>query len=131
MAATAAAEWRVQALHACTPWPLNAVQDGRWGGSSQKHRASGQPRTAAEGGQSQGPPPTTLRPLLPASPALSQMMVGIWRRARPKAAMASDFLPGVRAARSSTTLDICTKGDGGRRSAGAQQVARKVAQQEA
>ena len=31
------------------------------------------------------------------APALSQMMVGIWRSARANAAMASDFLPGVRA----------------------------------
>ncbi len=38
------------------------------------------------------------------------MMVGIWRSARAKAAMASDFFPGVRAASSSTTRAICTVG---------------------
>ena len=38
-----------------------------------------------------------------AVPALSQMVVGIDRSARAKAAMASDRLPGVRAACSSTT----------------------------
>ena len=38
-----------------------------------------------------------------AAPALSEMVVGIDRSARAKAAIASDFLPGVRAACSSTT----------------------------
>jgi len=38
-----------------------------------------------------------------AAPALSQMVVGIDRSARAKAAIASDLLPGVRAACSSTT----------------------------
>ena len=41
-------------------------------------------------------------------PALSQMMVGIWRSARAKAAMARLRLPGVRSARSSTTRAICS-----------------------
>ena len=48
------------------------------------------------------------------APALSQMMVGIWRSARANACMARLRLPGVRSARSSTTRAICveTKGAG-------------------
>lgn len=59
-------------------------------------------------------PPTHPTPQEPThSPALSQMMVGIWRSARANAAMARLFLPGVRAARSSTTRAICAeRGDG-------------------
>ncbi len=52
-----------------------------------------------------GPIPPCLV-LQQASPALSQMMVGIWRSARAKACIARLFLPGVRAARSSTTCAI-------------------------
>mmetsp|Transcript_6020 Transcript_6020/g.20585 ORF Transcript_6020/g.20585 Transcript_6020/m.20585 type:complete len:288 (-) Transcript_6020:1009-1872(-) len=43
-------------------------------------------------------------------PALSEMMVGIWRRARAYASMARDFLPGVEEAASSMTLLICISG---------------------
>lgn len=57
----------------------------RW---PQEQPASGGPPTAT------APAPCaehcTLDP-----PALSQMMVGIWRRARANAFMARDFLPGV------------------------------------